>query len=139
MDKNLAKLRHERSLKDFPDLRLEDGEYVEFAFRRARICFFMIVGAMMGGLIAILLAFLLVLLGQSMIDEMGRNFLFIILFALLTAVFLMGVVSLRLYRDNKLYITNKHVTQFVRNSLVSSSINIIDLSSVEDASFHQDS
>ena len=51
----------------------------------------------------------------------------------------MGVVSLRLYRDNKLYVTNKHVTQFVRNSLVSSSINIIDLSSVEDASFRQDS
>ena len=32
MDNNLAKIRHERSVKDFPGLKLEDDEYVEFAF-----------------------------------------------------------------------------------------------------------
>ena len=38
MDENLLKIRHERSKKDFPNLRLDEGEYVEFAFRRAKIC-----------------------------------------------------------------------------------------------------
>lgn len=139
MDQNLAKIRHERSLRDFPNLRLEDDEYVEFAFSRARVCLLMILGGTAGGLIFILLAFLLALLGQSMLDNMGRHFLFIILFALLAATLLAGVVALRIYRGNKLYITNKHVTQFVMNTLVSGSINIIDLASVEDASFRQDS
>lgn len=139
MDNNLAKIRHERSLKDFPNLKLEDGEYVEFAFMRAKICLLMILGGTALGLILILIAFLIVLMGQSMIDDMGRNFLFIILSALMAAAFLIGLVALRVYKGNRLYITNKHVIQFVMNSLVSSSINIIDLASVEDASFRQDS
>ena len=139
MDTNLAKIRHERSLKDFPFLKLEDDEYVEFAFSKAKICLLMILGGIAGGLILILLAFLLVLLGQQMIDEMGRHFLFIILFALLAAAVIIGLIALRIYRGNRLFITNKHVIQMVMDSLVSDSINVIDLGSVEDASFRQDS
>ena len=33
MDEGLAKIRHARSTKDFPYLKLEDDEYVEFAFK----------------------------------------------------------------------------------------------------------
>ncbi|MBO7132131.1 PH domain-containing protein [Candidatus Saccharibacteria bacterium] len=139
MDSNLAKIRHERSVKDFPGLKLEDDEYVEFAFSRAKVCLFLILGGTAGGLILILLAFLLTLLAQSMIDEMGRHFLFIILFALLAAAIIIGVIALRIYRGNKLFITNKHVIQMVMDTLVSDSINIIDLASVEDASFRQNS
>ena len=139
MDSSLAKIRHERSKKDFPGLKLDDDEYVEFAFRRARVCLKMIFGGIAISLIVILFMFLLVLLGQSMIDEMGKNFLFIILTALLVSAFIIGIVALRIYNGNKLFVTNKHVIQFLMNSLVSSSINIIDLSSIEDASFRQDS
>ena len=42
MDENLAKIRHERSRKDFPGLSLEEGEFVEFAFSRAKIILMMI-------------------------------------------------------------------------------------------------
>ena len=139
MDESLAKIRHERSKKDFPGLKLEDGEYVEFAFKRARVCLWLIVGGVAISLILILLAFLLVLMSQAMIDEMGKQFLFIILGALLAAAFVITAVALRIYRGNKLFITNKHAIQFVMDSLVSSSINIIDLASLEDASFRQDS
>lgn len=139
MEEPLTKIRHERSLKDFPGLRLEDDEYVEFAFTRSKICLFAILGGTIAGLILILIAFLLVLMSHLMIDEMGKHFLFIILVALLASVGIICAVALRIYRGNKLYITNKHVTQFIMNSLVSSSINIIDLESLEDASFRQDS
>ena len=138
MNESLVKIRHERSKKDFPDLSLEDDEYVEFAFKRARICLLAILVAVAASVIAILLAFLLALLGQSMLDDMGRNFVFIILFALLAAAILIGVVAIMIYHGNKLFITNKRVTQMIMNSPVSNSINTIDLSSVEDASFHQD-
>ena len=138
MDKSLAKIRHERSRKDFPGLKLEDGEYVEFFFKRAKVCLKMIWGGTFVGLVVVLLAFLLVLMGQSMIDDMGRNFLFIILFTLLAATLLTLMVALKLYSGNKLYITNKRVTQMVMDSPVTTSINIIDLASVEDASFRQE-
>lgn len=138
MDESLAKIRHERSKKDFPGLRLEDDEYVEFAFKRAKICLFLILGGVALGLIAVLLAFLLVLMGQSMIDEMGRRFLFIILAALLASAVIIGIVALTIYKGNKLFITNKRVIQMVMTSPVINSVNIIDLSSVEDASFRQE-
>lgn len=138
MDENLAKIRHERSKKDFPGLRLEEGEYVEFAFSRAKIILLLILGGTAFGVIVVLLAFLVALLGQEMIDEMGKNFLFIILLALLVAFIIMGLVAMTTYRGNKLYVTNKRVIQNVMNSLVSSSFNAIDLESVEDVSFRQD-
>ncbi|MBP5648222.1 PH domain-containing protein [Candidatus Saccharibacteria bacterium] len=138
MDANLAKIRHERSKKDFPMLNLEDDEYVEFAFKRANICLLLILAGTGVGAIIILLGFLLVLLGQSMIDEMGKNFLFIMLFALLATVLMVRAVALRTYRGNRLFVTNQRVIQLLMTSLVSSSVNAIDLPSVEDVSFRQD-
>ena len=98
----------------------------------------MIIVGMSFGVIVVLLAFLIALLGQDMIDEMGKNFLFIILLALLVAFVVMGLIAMTTYRGNKLYVTNKRVIQNVMNSLVSSSFNAIDLESVEDVSFRQD-
>jgi hypothetical protein len=137
MDENLAKIRHERSKKDFPGLKLEEGEYVEFFFKRAKIIIKLIWGATFAGLVVVLLGFLVVLMQQDAIDEMGRRFLFIILFALLAAAVIIWVLALKIYNGNKLYITNMHVTQMIMNSPVSTSINIIDLKAVEDASFRQ--
>lgn len=137
MDEALVKIRHERSKKDFPRLRLEDDEYVEFSFRRAKVCLLMIIGGTSLGIIIVLLALLLALLGQSMLDEMGRNFLFIILSALLATAIIIGLVALIVYRGNRLFITNKRVIQIITESLVSTSMNKIDLWSVEDVSFRQ--
>ena len=89
-------------------------------------------------MIILLLAFLLVLMGQSMLDEMGRNFVFIILTALLASVILAGLVALRIYNGNKLFITNKRAIQMMMTSPVVNSVNVIDLVSVEDVSFRQE-
>ena len=139
MDESLVKIRHDRSKKDFPELKLDDDEYVEFSFKRARVCLGAIWCGTFLGLVFILLAFLIVLLRQSMLDEMGKNFLFIILFALLAAALLIGLFALKVYNGNRLFITNKHAIQFIMMSPVSTSINIIDLFSIEDASFRQES
>ena len=55
MDENLAKIRHERSKKDFPMLTLEDDEYVEYAFKRASVCLMLIMAGIGIGVIIILL------------------------------------------------------------------------------------
>ena len=117
MDENLAKIRHERSKKDFPMLTLEDDEYVEYAFKRASVCLMLIMAGAGIGVIIILLGFLLVLLGQSMIDEMGKKFLFIMLFALFASVIVIRIVALKTYRGNRLFITNQRVIQLLITSL----------------------
>ena len=138
MDESLAKIRHERSKKDFPALKLEDGEYVEIAFKRAKICLWMIMLGLFFAIVVILLGFLLALIGQSMLDEMGKNFVFIILMTLMISSVIMAFVAIKIYNGNRLFITNKRVIQMLMSSLVSSSLNAIDLASVEDVSFRQD-
>lgn len=137
MDEGLIKIRHERSKKDFPFLKLEDGEYVEHAFARARVCLFGIFGGVAAGLVVILFAFLIVLMTQSSLDPMGRNFLYTILTILIAVALLIGLVATMVYRGNKLFVTNRHVIQMVMKSPVATSLNIIDLPSIEDASFAQ--
>ena len=89
------------------------------------------------GVVMILLGFLFVLMGQSKLDELGLQFMFIMLFSLLAAVFFIFLFALKVYYGNKLFITNRKVIQFIMLSPISSSINIIDLFSIEDASFRQ--
>ena len=86
MDESLVKIRHDRSVKDFPGLRLEEDEYVEYFFRRARVCLMAIWGGAFFGVVIVLLGFLLVLLGKARLDEMGLQFMYIILFSLLAAI-----------------------------------------------------
>lgn len=137
MDENLVRIRHARSEKDFSFLKLEEDEYVEFAFKRAKICNILIVGAVAGLLAIVLLAFLVVLLGQHAIDAGTRNFLYVVLFVIIVFGVLAGVVAMKIFQGNQMYITNKHVVQFIKKAPFVKSVNIIDLLSVEDASFHK--
>lgn len=137
MDENLTKIRHDRSEKDFPFLKLEDDEWVEFAFRRAEICYLLIFGAIAGGLAITLFAFLMVLMGQVSIDAGGRNFMYVLLVLLVVIGVGFGAVSVMVFRGNQMYITNKRVVQIVVKTPFAKSVNIIDLPSIEDASFQQ--
>lgn len=137
MDEGLNKIRHERSKKDFPSLKLEDDEFVEFAFSRAKVYIFAILMAIMIGAAIVLAILLFALMQQDMLDDMGRNFLYIILSAIIIAALIAAVTAIYVYRGNKLFITNKRVIQMVMLSPVATSLNIIDLTSVEDASFSQ--
>ncbi|MBQ3445265.1 PH domain-containing protein [Candidatus Saccharibacteria bacterium] len=126
-----------KTQKEYPHLKLEKGEHVEFAFVRAKVCLAMIFGGLALGLVVILFGFLVALMGQKTLDPMGRNFMFTLLAILVGMAFIIALVALIVYRGNKLYVTNKRVVQMVMTSPVVTSVNIIDLPSVEDASFHQ--
>lgn len=135
MDESLAKIRHARSKKDFPFLKLEENEYVEFAFSRAKVCLFMIFGGVTVGILAVLAMFLMVM--GSNIDAIGKKFVSVLLVFLVITALMIGAVALIVYRGNRLFITNKHAIQMVMKSPVATSMNMIDLPSIEDASFHQ--
>ncbi len=137
MDEKLVKIRNARSKKDFPFLKLEDDEYVEFALKRASIHIALILGGLACGLALVLFAFLIVVINQEKIDEMGMKFMYIILGTLVAATAIAGIFAIKMHRGNRLFITNKHAIQLVRTSPLSGSVNMIDLSSVEDASFSQ--
>lgn len=137
MNEKLGQIRHERSVKDFPHLKLEDDEYVEFAFKRTKMCLVAIFGGVVLGLVLILLAMLVVDYGQNMLDEMGKNFVHVLLLVLTATVIIAGLVSLWIYQGNRMFITNKHVIQKVMLAPMATSVKVIDLASIEDVSFNQ--
>ena len=62
----------------------------------------MIVGSVAAGLIVVLFLFLMILFGQSTLDAMGRNFIYIILFTLVVTALLAGAVATMVFKGNRL-------------------------------------
>lgn len=139
MDESLANIRHERSKKDFPALKLEDGEYVEFAFSRAKICYLLIWGCVAGVAVLVTALFMFLFMTQPEINTMGNNFLAFLVITIIAFAFIAGLIATKVFSCNKLFITNRRAIQFVMVSPVVTSKNVIDLSSIEDASFRQTS
>ncbi len=139
MDESLANIRHERSKKDFPALKLEDGEYVEFAFSRAKICYLLIWGCVAGVAVLITALFMFLFMTQPEINTMGNNFMAFLVITIIAFAFIAGLIATKVFSCNKLFITNRRAIQFTMVSPVVTSKNVIDLSSIEDASFRQTS
>ncbi len=141
MDETIANIRHERSKKDFPALKLEDGEYVEFALSRAKVCYILIWASVLGIAIVVAALFLFAITTQpaGTMDEMGRNFMWLMFATIIGVSIIAGLIVSKVFSCNKLYITNRRVIQYIMISPVVTSKNVIDLASIEDASFHQNS
>ena len=142
MKSELVKLRHARSVKDFPDLKLEDNEYVELAIRRSKVGVILIwAGEVLAAVVMIVLLALLAAGGNKSLlfnlDQSGRSFMYLILIILSGAILIAGLVAGHVYRGNRLFITNKRVIQCTMHSLFAKSTDIIDLVSIEDVSFKQ--
>lgn len=142
MKNDLVKLRHARSTKDFPGLKLEDNEFVELVIRRSKIGLILIWAGMALGCIILLAALFLIMQGGDgnalfRMDNSAKSFLYLIVYVLLGVLIIAGLIGTRVYRGNELIITNKRLVQKSTASLFSSSTNIIDLVSVEDVSFRQ--
>lgn len=143
MKQELIKLHHARSQKDFPELRLEENEYVELAIQRSKVGLMVIWGAATLGYVALLVALVFLEfggIGSSTVTLNGfaKSYLYLIILVLFGIITISALVGTRVYRNNRLYVTNKRLIHHCSNSLFSKSVNIIELLSIEDVSFKQD-
>lgn len=142
MKKELINLRHRRSLHDFPELKLEEGEYVELAIRRSKVGLILIWSGEILGFIILTLS--LVLLSNNsaasglLIDPSAKAFLNLIIFVLYGVLIITGLIGSKVYNSNRLFVTNKRLIQESTFSLFAKSTNIIDLISIEDVSFRKE-
>ncbi len=139
MDSNLLRIRHERSKKDFPKLNLEDDEFVEMAFGRAKNSL-LFAWAKVGGLaVIVLLVLLLLMVSEIVADENGIGFFLILTLAL--ALVLIGTVMAvtAVHYGNKLFFTNKRVIQIVVNMPFLENERIVNLGAVQEVTYAQTS
>ena len=144
MKQELIKLHHARSEKDFPELRLEENEFVELAIQRSKIGLFFIWGAAIIGYIALIVAVIFLefgsasLLSSSNLNHFAKSYLYLIVLILFGIITISAFVGSRVYRANRLYVTNKRLIYHQTQTLFSKSVNVIELLSIEDVSFKQD-
>ena len=139
MDKNLAMIRHERSKKDFPKLQLDDDEYVELAFGRARNGL-LLAWAGIGAIIAlVLLVLLLLLVSEIVADDVSVGFLLSTVCMLAIVAIVAGWAVTVVDRSNKLFFTNKRMIQIVANFPLFESERSVNLSGIHKVQFTQDS
>ncbi len=134
-----AKIRHDESVKKYPQLNLSDGEYIINEVRRHPIGLIPIIG------IAVFMV-LLVIVGLIAYPsfELSSNgtvppFGSIVLPAvLLIVLFLLGgYIAVWVYLNNKFFLTNESVVQEIQTSLFARNEQTVSLINIEDASFRQ--
>ena len=139
MDQNLAKIRHDRSVKDFPRLHLDDDEYIELVFGRAKNSLYLAWGGLAVVTVLILLLLLLLLISEIVADDMGVNLLMIVLVALVLADFIGGSIISKIHYGNKLFLTNKRLIQTIVTIPFLESERSINLDGINRVSYEQNS
>ena len=142
MAKNeLLKLRRARSRKDFPNIKLEENEYVVLKIKRSAVVPILTWAGV--ALAAIFFITLNILISKTMtnsvfaMDAMSRGFFSIVIDVVFGVIVIAALIGLNVYSNNRLFVTNKRIIQQAQASLFSSSTNVIDLVSIEDVSFKQ--
>lgn len=143
MKKELEKLRHARSAKDFPNIDLQEDEHVVLSMSRTKlgllgIWFFAAI------ILILLTTILVVMINNPTVSEFlnavgseSAKYLYIIIGLAYFIILMVAIFSHIVYRDNKMYVTNKRAIQVIRTSLFSGSTNVIELQRIEDVSFKQ--
>jgi flagellar biosynthesis protein FliQ len=146
MKAELSKVQHARSAKDFPEIDLEQDEYVVLHIKRSRlgIAFIWAVVAVM----IVALSLVLIFFAGSNADisntvfslnDASLHYLRLVIFVLYILFFFGGFVGQNIYDANHIYVTNRRVIQKSRSTIFANSTNIIELRRIEDVSFHQSS
>jgi hypothetical protein len=144
MKDELAQVKHARSEKDYPELKLEPDEHVVLHLKRSRVG--VIALWCMVAFCIIVLSFALIMIANSLknnetllvVNDDALGYLRIAIFALYAVVIAGGMVGQSIYDTNEMYITNRRAIQKSRVSLFANSMNIIELRRIEDVSFRQE-
>ena len=124
-----------------PGVDLEEGENVEVVVRRSKAGLILILLGEVVGFVLLSVVLMFVARGEgdmlTMLNSTAMGYLYLLIFMMYLVLMLVGGVGVMVYRANFLVVTNKRVVQITTASLFARSINVIELTAVEDVSFAQ--
>lgn len=144
MKDDLAKIHSAKSAKEFPWVSLEDGEYVELYVKRSKWGLILIWAGELVGFVGLIVVLVLMSQGKGEnmlfggLNESAMGYLYLMIFSLFLVLLLSGWVGTVVYRANSLLVTNKRAMQRSTISLFARNVNVIELKSIEDVSFSQE-
>jgi hypothetical protein len=134
------KRKHEKSVRQYPNLNLSEGEYVILDIKRHPIGMLIpaIVSIFLVVIIMIFVLFYPSIARDSILPIMPSvTDIFGVAMLLIGLVVLGGAVALWIYLQNQFFMTNESVIQEIQESLFSRREQTVSLGSIEDASFRQ--
>ena len=134
------KRKHEKSVRQYPNLNLSEGEYVILDIKRHPIGMLIpaIVSVFLVVIIMIFVLFYPSIARDSILPIMPSvTDIFGVAMLLIGLVVLGGAVALWIYLQNQFFMTNESVIQEIQESLFSRREQTVSLGSIEDASFRQ--
>ncbi len=143
MKEDLIKLHHRRSKQDFPELNLEEDEFVELSIRRSNYGVLAIWSlAALATILLLIVALTVNFGGNAAMSSLGFNsgaltYLYLIFIILFGVIFISAVVISRVYKSNRMFVTNRRIFHYEAISLFAKSVNVIELNRIEDVSFRQ--
>ncbi len=142
MKTSLARIRHARSKQEFPFLPLVEGEYVELAIQRSKLGLVLIWAGVIIAVIGVVFFAAFVLSSLSMglnndIPASAKPYFYTLLVSIILILGVAGIVGTKIYNGNTMFVTNKRVFQNTMSGLFTKSMNVIELSRIEDVSFKQ--
>ena len=123
------------AIKDF---KLEPGEKIILDISRSKLGLITVWGSsvFLVLVIGIVMAIVFSLDAASLpFDSVIRTSLIIAFIALIIAAIVFGIVGTVVYCLNHLYVTDKRIIQIVVPSIFGKSVNVVELSRIEDVSF----
>ena len=131
-DPRVIKTRHEQSVKTYPDITVDEDEYVVLSMRRHSLGYLLNI---------IFSAFIGVLLISAwiIICFMPNPLPISLIFGSITLLLIiLTYVNYVVYRANRFVITNERAIQWISNTIMSQKKQVINLESIEDISYSRE-
>jgi len=136
--------KHEESIKMFPELTLSKDEYVLTVVRRHPIglvfiwAFILLIAALLVAAIMWYSVNSSTLAGMFLaVEAPSVSAITPLVLIFMAFLALGGIVATIIYRDNRFYLTNESVFQFLRTGILQTKMQVINLINVEDSSHEQ--
>lgn len=139
-DPQTIKARHDRSVKKYPEITVDEDEYVVLSMRRHSLGY--LLNIIFSSIIAVFLisAWIIICFMPNPLP-IPANFkpqLSIIFGSITLLLILLTYVNYVVYRANRIVITNERAIQWISTTIMSQKKQVINLESIEDISYSRD-
>jgi len=139
-DPRVIKARHEQSVKTYPDITVDEDEYVVLSMRRHSLGYLLniIFSAFIGVLLISAWIIICFMPNPLPIPANFKPQISLIFSSITLLLIILTYVNYVVYRANRFVITNERAIQWISNTIMSQKKQVINLESIEDISYSRE-
>ena len=139
-DPRVIKARHDQSVRMYPDITVDEDEYVVLSMRRHSLGYLLniVFSAFIGVLLISAWIIICFMLNPLPIPANFKPQISLIFGSITLLLIILTYVNYVVYRANRFAITNERAIQWISNTIMSQKKQVINLESIEDISYSRE-